>query len=116
MPQVLRSVDFVLLFVSALTLSAGGVCVALGMQPLAGAIWLSGASVILFALTVSIAKAMLKRRLGIDILAWLAIGLALVMGETLAAAVIALMVASGQALEQYAQSRASDDSVSPAGA
>jgi heavy metal translocating P-type ATPase len=106
MSQVLRSIDFVLLFVSALTLSAGGVCVALGMQPLARAAWLSGASVVLFALTVSIVKAMLKRRLGIDILAWLAIGLALVLGETLAAAVIALMVASGQALEQYAQSRA----------
>ncbi len=106
MPQVLRSVDFMLLIISALTLSVGGACAALGMHPLARAVWLAGASVILLALTASIAKAMLKRQLGIDILAWIAIGLALTLGETLAAAVIALMVASGRALEGYAQSRA----------
>lgn len=106
MPQVLRSIDFALLAISALTLSAGGVCVALAMHPLARALWLAGASVILLALTVSTAKASLERRMGIDILAWLAIGLALVLGETLAAAVIALMVASGRALERYAASRA----------
>jgi len=106
MSQTIRSVGFVLLVISALTLSVGGVCVALRMRPLAGAVWLAGASVVLLALTVSIAKAVLKRQIGIDVPAWLAIGLALVLGETLAAAVSALMVASGQALEEYAQSRA----------
>ena len=106
MPQFFRSIDFGLLIVSAVTLTAGAVCSVLGVSPLAHVVWLSGALPIVLALTVSIAKSILKREAGVDVLAWLAIGLALVLGETLAAAVIALMVASGRALEQYAQHRA----------
>lgn len=106
MPRIRLSVDLVLLLGSALTLMAGGACVALGMGTLGRALWVAGASPVLLALTISIGKALFERRAGVDILAWLAIGLALALGETLAAAVIALMVASGRALEQYAQRRA----------
>ncbi|KVZ49104.1 cation transporter [Burkholderia ubonensis] len=106
MSPVSRIVDFALLFVSTATLVAGLTLAMTGMGALARAMWLAGATPVLLALTVSIARAMIRRESGIDILAWLAIGLALALGEYLAAAVIGLMLVSGRALEQYAQSRA----------
>lgn len=106
MSPVSRIVDFALLIVSAVTLVGGLTLAMTGMGTLARAIWLAGAAPVLLALTVSIARAMIRRESGIDILAWLAIGLALALGEYLAAAVIGLMLVSGRALEQYAQSRA----------
>jgi heavy metal translocating P-type ATPase len=106
MSRVYRSLDFVLLTVSAITLLVGAVGIALDMHAFARLVWIAGAAPILLALTVSIIKALLAREAGMDILAWLAIALALVLGETLAAAVVALMVATGRALERYAQGRA----------
>ncbi|CAN0628168.1 Heavy metal translocating P-type ATPase [Burkholderia multivorans] len=106
MPRILRSVDFALLFVSACTLVAGLGCVAFGAGALARGLWFAGALPVLAALSVSIAQAMRRREAGVDVLAWLAIVLALALGESLAAAVISLMLASGRALERYAQARA----------
>jgi heavy metal translocating P-type ATPase len=106
MSRAVPYVDFALLIVSTATLVAGGACMALEARALAGALWFSGAAAIGVALTVSIVRGVIRRQAGVDILAWLAIALALALGETLAAAVIALMVASGRALEQYAGSRA----------
>jgi len=96
----------VLLVVAGVALAAGGVCVAFGLPSFARVVWLLGTLPVLLALTVSLAKAVAKRQAGIDVLAWLAIGLAIALDETLTAAVIALMLASGRALEQYAQNRA----------
>lgn len=81
-------------------------CVAFGLPSLARVVWLLGTLPVLLALTVSIAKAVVRRQAGIDVLAWLAIGLAMALDETLTAAVIALMLASGRTLERYAQDRA----------
>jgi heavy metal translocating P-type ATPase len=92
--------------VAGVALAAGGVCVAFGLPSFARVVWLLGTLPVLLALTVSLAKAVAKRQAGIDVLAWLAIGLAIALDETLTAAVIALMLASGRALEQYAQNRA----------
>ncbi|WP_442808706.1 heavy metal translocating P-type ATPase [Trinickia soli] len=100
------SADFVLLVISAATLTAGAVLFALGLATIARAVWFIGALPVLLALALSIGKALLERRAGVDILALLSIGLALTLRETAAAAVIALMVASGRALERYAQDRA----------
>ncbi|MEM5330992.1 heavy metal translocating P-type ATPase [Paraburkholderia sp. JHI2823] len=61
---------------------------------------------VLAALVVSIAGALRRREAGVDILAALAIVFALVLDERLTAAVIALMLASGRALEDYARARA----------
>jgi len=80
--------------------------VAFDLPSFARVVWLLGTLPVLLALTVSLAKAVAKRQAGIDVLAWLAIGLAIALDETLTAAVIALMLASGRALEQYAQNRA----------
>ncbi|MEN8512416.1 heavy metal translocating P-type ATPase [Burkholderia sp. RS02] len=106
MSRIPRSIDFVLLVFAAVTLAGGGMCVAFGLPSFARVVWLLGALPVLLALTVSIAKAIVRRQAGIDVLAWLAIGLAMALDETLTAAVIALMLASGRTLEQYAQNRA----------
>ena len=49
------------------------------------------------------------RRLGVDVIALLALVGAMAVGEYLAAAVIAVMIASGQALESWAAARAHRD-------
>lgn len=81
-------------------------CAAFGAPSLARFAWLLGTVPVLLALTVSLAMAAAKRQAGIDVLAWLAIGLAIMLDETLTAAVIGLMLASGRMLERYAQDRA----------
>ncbi|SMH46113.1 heavy metal translocating P-type ATPase [Azospirillum agricola] len=68
--------------------------------------WSAGTIPVLLALTIHILQSMLRREAGLDILAVLAMAGALVLGEHLASIVIALMVASGQALEAYAGNRA----------
>ncbi|THJ51527.1 heavy metal translocating P-type ATPase [Burkholderia sp. LS-044] len=106
MSRVPWSIDLVLLILAAATLAGGGVCVAFGQPSLARFAWLLGTLPVLLALTASLVKTVMKRQAGIDVLAWLAIALAVVLDETLAAAVIALMLASGRTLERYAQDRA----------
>ncbi|TES76735.1 heavy metal translocating P-type ATPase [Burkholderia cepacia] len=106
MSRVPWSIDLALLILAAATLAGGGVCVAFGQPSLARFAWLLGTLPVLLALTVSLVKAVMRRQAGIDVLAWLAIALAVVLDETLAAAVIALMLASGRTLERYAQDRA----------
>ncbi|MCA7891425.1 heavy metal translocating P-type ATPase [Burkholderia cepacia] len=106
MSRVPWSIDLVLLILAAATLAGGGVCVAFGQPSLARFAWLLGTLPVLLALTASLVKAVMRRQAGIDVLAWLAIALAVVLDETLAAAVIALMLASGRTLERYAQDRA----------
>lgn len=79
---------------------------AFGRGAIAHALWTAGAVPVLLALSVSIVQALWRHEAGIDILALLAIGFGLALGEYLTAAVISLMLASGRALENYAQERA----------
>ena len=69
--------------------------------------WWAGVVPVLLALAVEIAASLRRGEFGLDLVAALAMGSALAIGETLAAAVVALMYAGGQALESYAQGRAS---------
>jgi len=57
----------------------------------------------------AIGEALAHRRLGVDVIALLAIVGAIVVGELLAAAVISVMLASGRALEAWAAGRARHD-------
>jgi heavy metal translocating P-type ATPase len=106
MRRLLRSIDFVLLLITALSLIAGLMFAALGRSAMAHAVWSAGAVPVLLALSVSILQALRRHEAGIDVLALLAIGFALALGEFLTAAVISLMLASGHALEKYAHERA----------
>ncbi|HTH59629.1 MAG TPA: heavy metal translocating P-type ATPase [Paraburkholderia sp.] len=101
-----RFVDFAALAVSAATLTAGLVLAWAGRLPAAHVLWIAGVVPVLVLLLVSIVGSLRRREAGIDVLALLAVGFALAFGEYLTAAVIALMLASGRALENYAHQRA----------
>ncbi|CAM3549800.1 Lead, cadmium, zinc and mercury transporting ATPase [Bordetella sputigena] len=106
MPQFMRAIDTWLLVLAASGLAAGALCRVLGYPQAAQAFWMAGVAPVMLALSVSIVKALMSRQPGVDVLAWLAIALAVALGELPTAAIIALMVAGGRALERYAQHRA----------
>jgi hypothetical protein len=62
--------------------------------------------VVLAALLVTIVRSLTRGEFGLDIIAALAMGGSLAIGEPLAGIVVALMLAGGQVLEDYAQARA----------
>lgn len=68
--------------------------------------WIIASSLVLAILLFEIIKSLRKGDFGVDLIAALAITGALLLGEHLTAAVIALMYAGGQALESYAANRA----------
>jgi cation transport ATPase len=61
---------------------------------------------VLLVLLVGIARAVLRREAGLDLIALLSITGAMALGEYLTGAVIGLMLASGRSLEDFAEARA----------
>ncbi|WP_296228876.1 heavy metal translocating P-type ATPase [Ralstonia sp. UBA689] len=98
--------NLVLLTLSALTLAAGLWARYLGAEVHARQFWLIGIIPNWIVLVVTIARSLMRRQVGIDVLAVMSMSFALLSGEVLVAAVIALMLASGRALEEFAQARA----------
>lgn len=106
MPSFLKPATLV---VALLGLISGFVLPYLGhadLQPLA---WGAGAGFVLAVLLVEIGSSLLAGKFGLDIVAALSMSAALLFGENLAAAVVALMYAGGQFLEAYAEQRARAD-------
>ncbi|MFI5225688.1 MAG: HAD-IC family P-type ATPase, partial [Candidatus Limnocylindrales bacterium] len=87
-------------------LAAGLILAWSGNPEGAAAVWAIPSLIVAIRLAWSIARDIVAGSLGVDIIAILAIGGALLLGEYLAAAVIAVMLATGEALERYAQGRA----------
>jgi len=98
--------NLVLLVLSALTLAAGLWARYLGADAFAWQLWLIGVIPNWLALVVTIIRSLRRRQAGVDVLAVMSTTFALLSGEVLVAAVIALMLASGRALEDFAQARA----------
>ncbi len=96
----------ILLCLTALGITAGFVAAALGNETARDAAWIATILVALVPVTLGIAKDLLAGHAGVDVVAILAMGGALLLGEFLAGAVIGLMMATGIALEAYAGSRA----------
>ena len=69
-------------------------------------VWTAATVVAFVPLVVRVSTSLLRREPGVDIIAVFAMAGALVLGEALAGAVIGLMLASGQVLENYATARA----------
>ena len=72
----------------------------------ADAVWAVGATIVLVPLVVSTARSLLRGDVGVDAIALVAIVWALALGEYLAAAIVALMMSGGAALEAWAAGRA----------
>ena len=77
-----------------------------GHSQLAGPVWAAGVLPVLLALCVEILRSLRQGEVGLDIVAALSMSAALLVGETLAAAVVALMYSGGTFLESFAQGRA----------
>jgi heavy metal translocating P-type ATPase len=98
-----------LLIVTAAGLAGGGIAALAGAGAAGDALWLAAAAAGLgYALWVT-AVSIRHGRIGVDLIAVLALAGAMAVGELLAAAVIAVMLASGRALEQWAAERAQRD-------
>ena len=83
------------------------VVLALGLGAVVSPIaWEAAAVAVAAVIAVDVARALGRGTLGVDVIALLAIVGAVVLGHLLAAAIIAVMVAGGNALEEYAEARA----------
>jgi heavy metal translocating P-type ATPase len=95
-----------ILAATASALVAGGAAWLAGRQALADAAWALAIVAALVPLTISVARDLVHRETGVDLIALLAMGGALLLGQFLPGAVIGLMLSGGQALERYASGRA----------
>ncbi len=85
---------------------AGGALWLLGRDGGAHTAWAAGAVVVLLPLVVTTGRSLVRGDVGVDAIALVAIVWALAVGEFLAAAIIALMMSGGAALESWAAGRA----------
>jgi len=87
-------------------LSAGLLAAILGHAFTARLLWLLASLPVVAVLAMDLVRGLRAGNLGVDIIALAATLGALALGENLTAAIIAVMVASGTALEEYAEARA----------
>ncbi|HET7911874.1 MAG TPA: heavy metal translocating P-type ATPase [Pseudolabrys sp.] len=91
---------------AALGLLAGIMAKLVGWPGVATAVWTAATLPVLLALLVEIVTSLRRGEIGLDIVAGLSMATALIFGENLAAAIVALMYAGGQYLEAYAEKTA----------
>src|SRR5688572_18677397 len=103
-PSLRRQLTIVVLALAGVL--AGAAARMAGLTDAAGWIWAATAAGALIPTAISIAVQLARREAGVDIIAVLAMGGALALGENLAGAILALMLASGRFLESFAASRA----------
>jgi heavy metal translocating P-type ATPase len=89
-----------------LGLGGGGAAWLAGKAATAAALWASTAVVALGPLVLALVNSLRRRSAGVDVIALLAIVGTLALGEYLAGAVVALMLATGRRLEESAANRA----------
>ena len=97
--------------ITVLIVALSGLAVGVGLRvagriDLAEMVWVAGVIPVLAALVVEIVRSLWRGEVGLDIVAALSMSAALAFGETLAAAVVALMYSGGTFLESFAEGRA----------
>ena len=106
---LIRRSATLLLLITIGGLAAGGVARLAGAGGAADMAWLAAAVCGLAYALWSAADSLRRGRLGVDVIALLALAGAVAVGELLAAAVISVMLTSGRALEAWAAYRARHD-------
>ncbi|CAM5448478.1 ATPase P [Streptomyces spiroverticillatus] len=106
---VSRRLDVVLLAVTASTLVGGGIAWLTDAVGLADLLWGLGTASAMMPAVGWVLNTLRHGHAGVDLVAVLALGGTLAVGEYLAGALIALMLATGRTLEAAAQRRASHD-------
>jgi heavy metal translocating P-type ATPase len=94
------------LFIALAGLSSGLLLRFLGRAGAADIAWTAGVAPVLAALVLEILRSLWRGEVGLDIVAALSMSAALTFGETLAAAVVAVMYSGGTFLESFAEGRA----------
>src|SRR6478672_3142907 len=93
--------------IAALAGVVGGAAAwALGSHSAADAFWAATTGLLLVPLTISVVRSLFRGDVGVDAIALVSMAGALALGEYLAGAVVALMLAGGNALEERANRRA----------
>lgn len=87
-------------------LVGGGIAWLLGAKTVAAVFWAIPTLLVLIRTFVDVFRNLLRRELGVDLLAVLAMAGSLALGEWLAGAIIAVMLTGGESLEAYASGRA----------
>src|SRR6185312_9713944 len=87
----------------------GGIAWGFGNPGLARTCWAATTLALLVPLTWAVARSLARRDFGVDVIALLSMAGAVAVGQYLAGAVVAVMLAGGNALEGYARSRARRD-------
>src|SRR5690349_421482 len=100
------TLDRALLLSALAALATGGAAALAGRAAAADAGWAAGILPTLAVLVVRTARALFRGETGVDVLAALSMGGALLLGERLAGVIIALMYAGGTVLEEFAGRRA----------
>jgi heavy metal translocating P-type ATPase len=105
-PETERFLRSALLFVAAGGLAAGLIVWWTGSTEAAHWIWAAATLPVIAALGIQIVTSLRQKEVGLDIVAFLSMSGALILDETLAGVVVALMYAGGEYLESYAARRA----------
>ncbi|WP_248802360.1 heavy metal translocating P-type ATPase [Pseudomonas sp. MWU13-2100] len=98
--------DPLLLLITGLALLGGGIAHLAHEPGWASMCWAAGSLLMVLVLLVEIAGRLVRREVGVDLIALLSIAAALAFQQMLVAAVIALMLASGRTLEFFTKQRA----------
>ena len=105
-PRVSKNLTYLWLAVSLVGITGGGIAWWAGSNDAAHVLWAVTTAIGLVPLTWETGLGLIRREAGVDLIALLAMAGSLALEEYLAGAVIALMLATGQALETYADRRA----------
>lgn len=90
-------------------LASGGIAWLVGSREVADACWIAGTLAAVIPASLWVLAALRRGRFGVDVIALLSLIGTLLVGEYLAGALIAVMLAGGRALEAAAERRASHD-------
>jgi heavy metal translocating P-type ATPase len=107
--RVGRLVEPALVVLTVSALAVGGIAWLGGWRGVADGCWIAGIVVAVVPALVWVLAALRRGRLGADVIAVLSLAGTLLVGEYLAGALIAVMLAGGRALEASAERRASHD-------
>jgi heavy metal translocating P-type ATPase len=106
MTDLLKQARPALAALAAAGLALGLVLALVGLGAWSSLVWTAVAVPVLAALIAEIVTSLSRGDVGLDVVAGLSMTAALAFGETLAAAIVALMYAGGQLLEAYAERKA----------
>jgi heavy metal translocating P-type ATPase len=107
--QLHRLIEPVLVAVTVGALVVGGIAWLAGWHRVADGCWIAGTVVAVVPAVAWVLAALRRGRVGVDLIAVLSLIGTLLVGEYLAGALIAVMLAGGRALEAAAERRASHD-------